>query len=164
MTTRNGVLLTAADVEGWRQERAQLEKEIEERAAKLNAVKRKLDAAEIFAATISETGAPTDAPALPHEQRPEDVDADEDEADSAAEKLCANMRETGASLKTKQIRARLVELGFGEKIKQKPNYVYGLVYRLNKRGRLIRRGSKYRAAPLESSKEETGVVGTPARH
>jgi hypothetical protein len=71
------------------------------------------------------------------------------------------MQASGASLKIGDIRRRLVELGFDQKIKESaPNYIYGLVGRLVTTQRLLKRGMKYRAAPSSSSQEETGADGS----
>jgi hypothetical protein len=41
------------------------------------------------------------------------------------------------------------------------NYVYGLPFRLVKSGKLVKRGSKYRAAPISSPQGEAEAVGPP---
>src|SRR6202023_3954308 len=64
--------------------------------------------------------------------------------------LAFALREAGESLNVRQIKARLIELGFGDKFKTQPNYHYSLVYRLSKSSKLLKRGSKYRAPPASS--------------
>jgi hypothetical protein len=86
-------------------------------------------------------------------------DAIGDEGDSIPTQLVANLRQTGDRLTVKEIRKRLIDLGFGDKIRSRPNYHYATTYRLTKRGKLLRRGTKYQAAPIGSSKEETEAVG-----
>ena len=49
---------------------------------------------------------------------------------SAAVLLCEELRRTGDSLKVRQIKERLIKLGFGEKFTAQPTFHYGLVYRL----------------------------------
>lgn len=163
MAAKNDVLLTSSQVETWRKEKDALEQEIRERTEKLRKIKLRLDAAEIFASEpLTEPIAANELPT----RRP-GVEEDEEEeggSESIANIFCANMRETGDSLKVRQVRERLVSLGFGDTIREKPNYVYGFVYRLTKSGKLLKRGSKYRAAPLGSSEEETEAVGASARH
>jgi hypothetical protein len=149
----NGVLLTVAEVDKWRKEKDQLEIEIRERQEKLTLLKRKLDAADILSV-------PADVP----EEKSDIAEEPPSAEDSVPDVLCANLRETGQSLNVRQIRARLIELGFLSKLKDRPNYVYGLVYRMTKSGKLLKRGTKYRAAPISSSEEETEAVGASARH
>jgi hypothetical protein len=155
--TKSDILLTASDVVKWREEDKRLEEEIRERQQRRNDLRRKLDAAEIFAET------PVDQPPNPEPAKSNVAESDVD-AESAPVALCANLRKTGEALKVQQIRARLIELGFGEKLKAQPNYHYSLVYRLSKNGKLIKRGSKYRAPLIESPEGETGAVGAPAHH
>ena len=73
-----------------------------------------------------------------------------------------NLRQTGDALNIKQIKQRLVDLGFGDRVRAQPNYHYATTYRLTKRGKLIRRGSKYRAAPASSPEGETEALGASA--
>jgi hypothetical protein len=148
----NGVLLTVAEVERWRKEKEQLEVEIRERQKKLALLKRKLDAADILSVSadvLEEKSAMA-----------EDVTSAED---SIPDALSANLRETGQSLNVRQIRARLIELGFINKLRDRPNYVYGLVYRMTKSGKLLKRGTKYRAAPISSSQGEPEDVSREFR-
>ena len=56
-----------------------------------------------------------------------------------------------------------MDLGHAEKANQK-NYIYGLLFRLVKSGKLIKRGSKYRAAPISSPEGEAEAVGASAHH
>jgi len=153
------VLLTLDQVENWRKERDALEEEIRDKTEKLRSVKLKLDAAEVF------TKEPADTPATPGSNgyvvpAPADSsDVDTDEPVSVSQIFLANLRETGDSLKVSQVRNRLVQLGFGKIIETKPNYAYGFVYRLTRAGKLLKRGSRYRAAPIDSSQEETEAVG-----
>lgn len=157
MSGKNGIILTESQVATWLQDKAKAIATIKAAQETLASINRKIEAAEII------TGAPIVAtvPATSADQAP---DRDDDgDADSAANLLCADMRASGASLKVGQIRIRLMALGFADKIADKPNYVYGLAHRLTKTGKLIKRGSKYRASPIPSSQEETGVLGTPAR-
>jgi hypothetical protein len=149
----NGVLLTVAEVERWRKEKEQLEVEIRERQEQLTLLKRKLDAADIFSVKAH----------IPEETaaNPEETNGTED---SVPVVLSANLRETGQSLNVRQIRARLIELGFGDKIKRRPNYVYGLVFRMTKSGKLLKRGTKYRAAPISSPQGEPEAVGASGSH
>lgn len=116
-------------------------------------VRRKLEAAEVFAERLS--GGQETAP--PTVQESDQAN----EGDSIPGRLVANLLETGDSLTVKQIRQRLIDLGFGEKLRVRPNYHYATTYRLTKRGKLLRRGNRYRAAPISSSKEETGAVAAP---
>ncbi len=161
MAAKNEVLLTFAQVETWRKERDILERDIREKTEKLKQVKIKLEAAEIFAGddslrTLDESDQ-SDA-------SPQDREDEGDRPESISDVLCANLRETGDSLRVDQVRDRLVSLGFGDILRKKPNYVYGLVFRLTKSGRLLKRGLKYRAAPIESPDEETEATGASARH
>lgn len=132
-----------------------MEEQIRELQQRRSENKRKLDAAEVFADALSIGPV---APTLPSPS--ENLDSEEP-SDSIPTLLVANMRETGAVLNIKQIKQRLIDLGFGDKVKTQPNYHYQTAYRLTKRGKLLRRGTKYRAAPHGSSQEETGAVGAP---
>ncbi len=157
MMSKGSVLLTADDLLQWRTEDKELDDQIRTLQLRRAEVKRKLDAAEVFAEKLTAAPDPS-APGAPS-QTPED----DDEGDSAPKALVANLAMTGESLNVKQVRARLIELGFGEKIKTRPNYHYSLVYRLTRRGKLLRRGTKYRAAPISSPQEETEAVGASVR-
>ncbi len=151
--TKRDILLTASDVMKWRDEDKRLEEEIREKQQRRNDLRRKLDAAEIFAETPSYQ-APNPEISTPsgHES---DIDAE-----SAPVALCANLSKTGESLKVHQIRTRLIELGFEGKFKTQPNYHYSLAYRLSKSGKLVKRGAKYRTPPVNSPEGETGA-GSP---
>jgi hypothetical protein len=155
--TKNDILLTANDVAKWREEDARLEEEIRKAQQRRNELRRKLDAAAIFAEISS--GEPVEQVGI----KPNGHESESD-ADSAPVALCANLRKTGEALKVAQIKQRLIELGFGSKIEASPSYPYTLVYRLAKTGKLLKRGSKYRVPPISSPEGETGVVGTPAHH
>ena len=149
MTSKNDVLLTASDLLKWREEDKRLDEEIRQLQQKRSENKRKLDAAEVFADVLA-IGPP--AP-------PEKDKESEAPSDSIPALLVANLRETGDALNIRQIKQRLIDLGFGDKVKEQPNYHYQTTYRLTKRDKLIRRGQKYRAAPQGSSQEETEAVG-----
>jgi hypothetical protein len=153
MVARNGVAVSAKEIAGWREEDARLEQEINERIQKRSEIKRKLDAVEILSA-LTEGKEP---PSEPVEQETEDAGG------SPAFDLVENLRKTGHSLKVQQARQRLVELGHADKANQK-NYIYGLLFRLVKSGKLIKRGSKYKAAPASSPEGETEAVGASVRH
>jgi hypothetical protein len=155
------VLLTAEEIAQWRIEQASLEEEIRLRQERLVGIKRRLDAAEVFlndkTFAVENLEPPPSAISAANGR-----DDDDDGGPSVANSLLANMVETGASLKVGQIRQRLVDIGFGERVKSNPTYVYGLVYRLAKRGRLVKRGSKYRAVVRISPEGETGASSAPA--
>ncbi len=146
------VLLTASDLLKWREEDQQLDEKIRQMQQRRAELKRKLDAAEVFAEPLPAAAAALE-PATPAAHG-----ADE-ESETPPRAFLANMRKTGDSLNIKQIKARLIELGFGDRIKAQPNYHYQLVYRLARRDKLLKRGSRYRAAPISSSEEETEAVG-----
>jgi hypothetical protein len=156
-TGKSGVLLTASDVAAWREERDQLEADIKERQERLAIIKRKLDAADMFLMEVQDDPRSVLAdPASFFETE------EEEGSDSVSDALVVNLRTTKDSLKVGQIRDRLAQIGFADKVKARPNYVYGLVYRLTKKGRLIKRGARYRAAPISSPQGETGAVAAPA--
>jgi hypothetical protein len=152
MMSKGEVLLTAADLLRWREEDKKLEEEIRRLQLKRADVKRKLDAAEVFAEALSPGTLDPDLSSGP-------LGASRDDGDSIPAKLIENLRQTGDSLTIKQIKQRLIDIGFGERIRAHPNYHYATAYRLTKRGRLLRRGSRYRAPPISSSEEETEAVG-----
>ena len=154
MMSKGSVLLTAEDLLRWREEDRQLDEQIRQLQQKRADVKRKLDAAEVFAERLPAIHA--DAELTPRVPVTRTADAD---GDSAPKALCENMARTGDSLKVNQIKQRLIEIGFAEKVKAQPNYHYQLVYRLTKSGRLLRRGERYRAAPKSSPQGETEAVG-----
>jgi hypothetical protein len=165
MTARNDVLLTLAQVNAWQKEKDDLEREIREKSETLRKIKIKLEAAEVFATESAQPLAtnghaePAPEPATPREEAEEAEDGE-----SIANVFCADMRATGASLKVAQVRKRLEELGFGDTLRKKPNYVYGFVYRLTKSGKLLKRGMRYRAAQTGSSQEEPEAVGASGSH
>ena len=154
MMGKGDVLLTAADLLRWREEDKQLEEQIRELQQRRSENKRKLDAAEVFAEALARP--PSLAASAPEEG---DGDESSDHADSIPVLLVANLLKTGDSLNIKQIRQRLIDMGFGEKVRAHPNYHYATTYRLTRSGKLLRRGTKYRAAPNSSSEEETEAVG-----
>jgi hypothetical protein len=156
MMSKGEVLLTASDLLKWREEDKRLDEEIRQLQQRRSENKRRLDAAEVFADVLAIAPAPAPPP-----QEEEEAESDE-HADSIPVLLVANLRETGASLNIKQIKQRLIDMGFGEKVKAHPNYHYATTYRLTKNGKLIRRGSKYRAAPLSSPEGEAEAVGASA--
>jgi hypothetical protein len=156
MMSKGSVLLTAEDLLRWREEDKMLDEQIRALQQKRNEVKRKLDAAEVFAERLSPSQA--DAEITP----PPLARNHDDESGSAPKALYENLLATGDSLKVKQVKVRLMEIGFGEKLKAQPNYHYQLVYRLTKSGRLLRRGERYRAAPKSSPEGETEAVGVSA--
>jgi hypothetical protein len=155
MTSRSDVLLTAGDLLKWREEDKQLDEQIHQLQQRRSEIKRKLDAAEVFAGALSLVVANP----LPSKVNGHDTG---ESSDSPPELLCANLRKTGESLTVRQIRERLIELGFEDKLKAQSNFPYGLVYRLSKSGKLLKRGSKYRAPPTSSPEGETGALGAPA--
>jgi hypothetical protein len=158
MTSKNDILLTAGDLLKWREEDKQLNEQIRQLEQRRSQIRRKLEAAEIFAGPApSQTVEPPASVTNGH-------DPDES-AESPPAALVANLRKTGESLKVQGIKARLIELGFGDKVKERPNYHYDVAYRLSsgKNPKLIKRGSKYRAAPISSPDGETEAVGASAR-
>ena len=154
MTSKNDVLLTAGDLLKWREEDKRLDEQIRQLQQQRSEIKRKLDAGEVFAASL----VPIESP-LPLANG---HSADES-SDSPPALLCANLRKTGESLNVRQLKARLIELGFEDKFKTQPNYHYSLAYRLSKSGKLLKRGSKYRAPPVSSPEGEAEAVGASAR-
>ena len=149
---KGDVLLTASDLLKWRDEDKKLDEEIRQKQQRRAELKRKLDAAEVFAEPVS-------AAAGENEAAPPDDHGAEDESESPPQALRANLLKTGDSLNIRQIKTRLIELGFGDRLKAQPNYHYQLVYRLHKGDKLLRRGNRYRAAPNSSSEEETEALG-----
>lgn len=157
MANKSEVLLTASDLLKWREEDKELDEKIRQLQQRRSDLKRKLDAAEVFADALA-TGPVSGllSQANGHDS--------EEPSESPAVALCENLRKTGESLKVQQIKARLIELGFGAKIEVQPNYTYTLVYRLSKSGKLLKRGSRYRAPPDSSPEGETEAVGASVRH
>jgi hypothetical protein len=157
MAGKKQILLTAAEVKGWREEKRDIEQKMAALQKRLDAVMRKLNAAEVLAPeAVAETKS---GRSLNGSSR---ADEDSGEAETSIAKVfLANMAVTGDSLKVAQIRTRLAELGFQQKVASHPNYAYGLVHRLTRMGYLIKRGPRYRAAPKGSSQEETGTISGP---
>jgi hypothetical protein len=154
MMSAGDVLLTASDLLKWREEDQQLDEKIRQMQQRRADLKRKLEAAEVFAEPVATPA----AAAAPEPATPAAHGADE-ESETPPQAFLANMRKTGDSLNIKQIRQRLIELGFGDRIKTQPNYHYQLVYRLARGNKLLKRGSKYRAAPTVLPEGETEAVG-----
>jgi hypothetical protein len=158
MAARNRIVLTAkqkAQVAALRKEDALHESEINKRFQRRAEIKKMLDAVEIFAAPAAEKQEKKSVAELPAESK--------ENGDSAAFDFVENLRETGDSLNVKQARQRLSQLGHEDRANQK-NYIYGLLFRLVNSGKLVKRGKRYKAAPISSSKEETGAVGAPVSH
>ncbi len=168
MTGKNDVLLTSADLLRWREEDRELDEQMRQLMVRRADIKRKLEAAEVLAQafeTPSPAGlVPAAAAASPKGANGAEKTDEPDEGDTAPVALIADMRATGASLKVQSIKAKLIELGFADKLKAQPNYHYSLAYRLTKSGKLLKRGSKYRAAPMVSPESETEPSGASARH
>jgi hypothetical protein len=156
MAYKKEILLTAADLLKWREEDRQLDDEIRKLELRRKDIRRKIDAAEVFAAPVDPVESPSPPQASSH-------DSDEP-SDSIPTVLCESLSKTGDVLNVQGIKARLIELGFGEKLKTQPNYHYSLVYRLSKSGRLVKRGLKYRAPPVPSPEGAAEAVGASASH
>jgi hypothetical protein len=156
MMSKSNVLLTAEDLLRWREEDKRLEEQIRLLQQQRSEVKRKLDAAEVFAERLPPSQ--SDLELTPPPARITIGDA----GDSAPKALYEDLLKTGDSLNVKQVKARLMEIGFAEKVRAQPNYHYQLVYRLTKSGKLLRRGQKYRAAPKSSPEGEAEDVGPSA--
>lgn len=155
MPARDGIFLPTTKIASWRDEDARLEVEINERIQRRTELRRKLEAAEVLSEDTLETAPATVTPAS-------DADS-EDASNSPASAFVANLRRTGDSLRVQQARQRLIDIGYGAEANRK-NYIYGLLYRLTKSGKISKRGSKYRAAPISSPEGETEAVGASARH
>jgi hypothetical protein len=163
MVAQNGIYVTPKQIAQWRSENAQLESrrsederlaiEINERNQRRIELKRKLEAADI----LSESEEYKE----PLVEKP--VQETEDSGGSPAFDLVENLRKTGDSLKVKEARKRLHDLGYADKAKH-PNYIHGLLFRLVKGGKLVKRGSKYKAAPISSPEGEAEAVGASASH
>jgi hypothetical protein len=167
MSARDGIVLTTKQISLWREEEAQLERErandaklereLNERNQRRKDLRRLLEAADVFA-NVGEEDSREPSAVVPHSGNGAD-----DHSDSIAADFVANLRETGDSLKAKQARQRLIDIGYEERGTQ-PNYIYGLLNRLVKSQKLIKRGSRYRAAPIASPEGEAGAVGAPVRN
>jgi hypothetical protein len=160
MTIKNDVLLTSADLVKWREEDKELDEQMRKLMVKRADIKRRLEAAEVLAQAFQEPSHTPDAPAPPLANG----HGEGDDAESAPVALLAHMRKSGASLNVQGIKAALIELGFSDKVEAQPNYHYSLTYRLSKSGKLLKRGSKYRAAPISSPEGETEAGGASVRH
>lgn len=157
------ILLTAADLRSWREENRQIDEQINALQQKQGELRRKIEAAEVFV----QATAGTEAEASETPAKPESKGNDAGEGlESPPAVLLANLRKTGDSLNVQGIKKRLIELGFGDRVRDRPNYHYDLAYRLSngKYPKLIKRGSKYRAAPISSPEGETEAVGASVRH
>lgn len=159
MANKDEVLLTVSDLQKWREDDRQIGDQIAELEQKRAVVRRKLEAAEVFVGSTPDVTPEIVTP------KPNGHDPD-DPAETPPNALVANLRKTGDSLRAPGIKQRLIELGFGELLQAKPNYHYDLAYRLthSKPPKLIKRGSKYRAAPISSPEGETEAVGASVRH
>jgi hypothetical protein len=156
MAAQSGIVVPAKKIANWREEDARLELEISERIQRRAELRRKLEAADILSEDTNEE-------ARSHPETPPLAADGEDETDSVAGAFVANLRKTGDSLKVQQAKQRLIEIGFKSEANRK-NYIYGLLYRLTKSGKLLKRGSKYRAAPISSPEGETAATGAAVRH
>ena len=160
MTSKNDVLLTASDVMKWRVQERELGEKILKLQQQHSDLQKKLSAAEVFALPDAPMDVESQVQPNGHDIK---EPADSAPTDSAPIAICANLQKTGESLKVRQIRDRLIELGFGEKIRMQPNFSYSLVYRLSQSGKLLKRGSKYRAPPASATEGEAEAVGASAR-
>lgn len=137
------------DVARLRADEARLDAEIKKRQDELGVVRAKLQAIALLAPHAVSNGA----------------DADESEDDTQPTSvLWRNMIETDANLKPGEIRTRLQTLGFADKMKDNQNFAYGVIWRLTKRGLLVKKYGKYRAVRKESPQGDAGVLGTPVKH
>jgi hypothetical protein len=159
MMAKADVLLTAADLLQWREDDRKLDEKIRKLQQQRAELRRKLEAAEVFAERLL----PEEGPSRGDSELPlhHSEDDPHEDGDSIPTQLVANLTQTGDSLTVKQIRQRLIDMGFGDKVRTRPNYHYATAYRLTKKGKLLRRGNRYQAAPNSSSQEETGAVGAP---
>jgi hypothetical protein len=155
MAAPKGISVSERDISQLREEDAVLEREINERDQRRAEIKRKLDAVDIVAAMMAEKE-PVEHPK---------TNGAAEGGDSPAYDLVENLRKTGDSLKVKDLRRRLAEIGHKDKAEEK-NYIYGLLYRLTRGNnpKLVKRGAKYRAAPISSPEGETEAGGASARH
>ena len=156
MAIPKGLFVPEYEIAKLRAEDSVLEREINERTQRRTEIRRRLEAVDLLAEMAAEKAEKS----LPEELKPNGA---AEESDSPASDLVENLRKTGQSLKVKEIRQRLAELGHKGKADEK-NYVYGLVFRLVKSGKLSKRGPRYRAAPISSPEGETEAVGASARH
>ncbi|MGO9642988.1 MAG: hypothetical protein ACLP1Y_16970 [Candidatus Acidiferrales bacterium] len=153
MMAKSIVLLTADDLLRWRQE----EKQLEQRLGELRLM---IEAAERFAARVPEAAELLSVRAA--EVTAEAQRSTPANAESIPARLVANLRETGEALTVKQIRQRLSDLGFAERVRDQPNYHYSIAHKLVKRGKLLKQGALYRAAPfgeIDQGSPEGGAEG-----
>src|SRR5450631_2117094 len=96
MMSKGDILLTASDLLRWREEDKILEEEIRQKQQRRSELKRKLDAAEVFAEPIHAPSADGEAPEIVAPSR--DGQRVFDEAESPPQALRANLLKTGDSL------------------------------------------------------------------
>lgn len=130
--------ITADDVRRWKEERARLE-------ARIAQIVRKIDAAELLFPGIGSV-----------DQMPPATHRPTSRGGSMGDAVIAAIREAGAPLAPPEIRRRLENAGFEEKLGRNPNYLYTVIFRLFRRGELVREGDRYRLPDVESPQEVSG--------
>lgn len=132
---REDAILTMDDVRRWRGERDRLREEIHERMEKLEKVDKYLDAAKLF---------------MEVEER-EEAEAEEPskivgEAESMADGVLRILQRSNAIMKPKEVKNALMQLDvWANQLERNPNYFYTVLSRLQRRGKIIKTGKRYRA-------------------
>lgn len=153
-------LLTLGQVEKWTERRNALEKQIRDAQEELVSLNRNLDASRVFLEMMAGN---KDAQPPQQEEAVQGVAESEGPSDAV-------VRITGAypqGATPSQIKEALAASGFDMKsLTANPGYLYTILGRLVRRGKLEkRRNGLYRKPASASSPQgETGAVGTPARH
>ena len=135
--------LTANDVRQWKEERNRLE-------ARIAQITRKIEAAELLFPGIGSADV-TRTPARKVASG----------GSSMGEAVKIAIRGAGVPLAPPDIRQRLQNSVFAEQLSNNPNYLYTVIFRLAKRGELIREGDRYRLPPEENAGEAAGEDDLP---
>lgn len=135
--------LSAEDVRQWKNERSRLE-------ARISQLTRKIEAAELLFPGI---GSAEPVRAISRKEAA-GVGSMGDAAKNA-------IREAGVPLAPPEIRRKLETSGFAEQLGKNPNYLYTVIFRLFRRGELVRDGERYRLPDGDESPME--VAGADHR-
>lgn len=154
----NKPLLTLDDVETWKARKVELESVIQSAEQELQEIVRKLTAAEMFMKPAKIAPAAT-APV------PQDQNGANDASPTLGDRLVAIAARSPSGFTPLEMRDTLRAEGFDMAgLDANTSYLYTLLGRLVKRGRLEKRRGKYRLAQRNPSQDGTGAVAAPVRH
>ena len=150
-------LLTLSQVREWEARKADLEQQMRAMQDELASIVRKFDAASVFVRIQNGHAEPPGIDKPAGDQAPTETIVD------AIIRVVGDSR--GSAMGPSQIKAALKASGFNVAgLEANPGYLYTVLGRLLKRGKLEKRRGAYRVPARSSSPQgETGAVAAPAR-